>query len=120
LVLMHCHLCLSCHRTSSRRSIVVCIVVDVVVVGLDVNVVGGFNASSKPFVPPPRLLPPLRRHCCHSCHCCHHRCHHCLCHRGVIVVVVVLIIVVSIFFVIVVVVVRLCPHRCPIIMRATQ
>jgi hypothetical protein len=60
-------LCLSCRRASSRHSIVISVVVDVVVVGLDVDVIGGFNASAKPFVLPPRLLPPL--HCgCHHCH----------------------------------------------------
>jgi hypothetical protein len=76
----------SCRRASSHRSIVVSVVVNVVVVSLDVDVVGGFNALSKPFVPPPCLLPPLRRccHCCCPCHrhrrrhplfCC--RCRHC-------------------------------------------
>jgi hypothetical protein len=74
-----CHLCLSCHRASSRCSIVISVVIDVVVVGLDVDVIGGFDASSKPFIPTPCLL-PLLRPCCHCCcrhpyyHCCHSLC----------------------------------------------
>jgi hypothetical protein len=49
----------SCHRASSRCS----------VVGLDVNVFGGLDASSSLFVVPPRLLTPL--------HCHQHRRRHC-------------------------------------------
>ncbi len=80
-------LSLSCRRASSRRSIVISIVVNVVIVGLDVDVIRGFDESSKLFDPPPRLLPLLCR-CCHRCcrrryhHCCHslfcrRRCCHC-------------------------------------------
>jgi hypothetical protein len=83
----HRCLCLSCRRTSSRRSIVISVVIDVVVVGLDVDVIGGFDASAKPFVPPPCLLPPLHPRC-HRCrHRRYHRRHHslfcrrCLTHR---------------------------------------
>ncbi len=46
----------SCHRASSRCSIV----------GLNVNVFGGLDASLSLFVMPPRLLPPLH---CHQHHC---------------------------------------------------
>jgi hypothetical protein len=45
LAVWTCHrLCLSCRRASSCRSIVISVIVDVVVVGLDINVIGGFNA----------------------------------------------------------------------------
>jgi hypothetical protein len=40
----HCHLCLSCHRASSRCSIVISIIVNIVVIGLDVDIIGGFDA----------------------------------------------------------------------------
>jgi hypothetical protein len=101
-----CCLCLSCRRASSRCSIVISVVVDIVIVGLDVNIIRGVDTLSKPFVPLPRLLPLLRCHC-HHCprrryHCCrhslfshHHRCHrnrccshrrccpcHCCCHSS--------------------------------------
>ncbi len=77
-VWMRCCLCLLCHRASSRRSIVISVIVNVVVVSLDINVIGGFDALSKPFILPPHLLPPLCR-CFHRC-CCHryHRHHHSL------------------------------------------
>jgi hypothetical protein len=76
----HC-LCLSFRRASSRRSIVISVVVDVVVAGLDVNVIGGFDPLLKPFVPPPHLLPPLHRRC-HRCRRRHyHRPRHSLFHR---------------------------------------
>ncbi len=74
-------LCLSCHRASSRCSIVISIVVEVVIIGLDVDVIGGFNVSSKLFILPLRLLPPLCRHCHCCCHCGHHRRHHSLFRR---------------------------------------
>jgi hypothetical protein len=51
----------SCHRASSRCS----------VIGLDVNVIGGLDASSSLFAMPPHLLPPL--------HCHQHRCRRCRC-----------------------------------------
>ncbi len=115
-------LCLLCRRASSFRPIVVYIVVDIVIVGLDVDVVGGFNASSKPFVLPPHLLPPLcccRRHCCH---CGHHHC--CIIFVyvviDVVVVVVVLVVVVVVFVVVFVIVVCLRCRCCSVIMRATQ
>ncbi len=50
LVFMHCRLCLLCRRTSSRCSIVVDVVIDVVVVGLDVDAIEGFDVLLKCYI----------------------------------------------------------------------
>ena len=44
------HLCLLCHRIYSRCSIDVNVVVGTVVVGLDVDIVGGFDTLSKCYI----------------------------------------------------------------------
>ncbi len=108
-------LCLSCRRASSCRSIVISVVVDVVIVGLDINVIGGFDASAKPFVPPPHLLPSLHRRC-HRCRCCRYHRH---CHSPFVdvndVLVLVVVVVIIVVLVIIVVVRLHCRCRCPVI-----